>query len=218
MSCPPNSRPVGAAHVQLARVAAARLGPPARPDPVAHVGISGVIDSRLSQVPEVVLVLLDLLVAPRQVQRHLRHVVQNAAGAGAAADVVHLDAGRLVSLAHAGEAFGIGVFRRRRKAHVLHADLVQKQQVVIGWIGAVGSCDLDPRRIGVHRSRGAASRGEQGCRSQDGLAKLPSIGIHVRHGKLLLQEAKYSHPLTLHAFGTAGTSGYAREACSMALA
>src|ERR1035438_8075258 len=84
----PHAAPVGARHIELARRGAANHGAPARPDAVAHVRIGRIVDPRLAQVADVLLILLDLLVAPRQVQRHFRHVVH-----AGVADVPYRDAG-----------------------------------------------------------------------------------------------------------------------------
>ena len=104
------------------------------------------MDAGLAQVAKIVLVLLDLLVAPGKIQRHLRHIVQAAARSGAAADVIDLDAGRLrIARRICVKLSALAVSGVAPKAHVFHADLGQEQQVVIGRIGLVRSGDLDAR-------------------------------------------------------------------------
>ncbi len=56
----PRAHLVGAGHVELAPGRAANLGAAAAPDAVAHVRVGGVVDSRLAQVAQVLLVLFDL--------------------------------------------------------------------------------------------------------------------------------------------------------------
>jgi hypothetical protein len=72
------------------------------------VRVGGVVNPGLAQVAQVLLVLLDLLIAPGQVQRHLRHVVD-----AGVADVPHGDAGVGVALLDLLEAFGGAQIRRR---------------------------------------------------------------------------------------------------------
>ena len=84
------------------------VGAAAAPDAVAHVRVGGVVDAGLAQVAKILLVLLDLLVAPGQVQRDLRHVVH-----AGVADVPHRDAGVGIALLDLQEAFGGAQVRRR---------------------------------------------------------------------------------------------------------
>ena len=86
------------------------------PDAVAHVGVGRVEDPGLGQIAQVLLVLLDLLVAARQVQRDLRHVVDVRV-----ADVRDFQAGRLPRVAWTGE--GLVGAARGRDADVLDAEL-----------------------------------------------------------------------------------------------
>src|ERR1039458_419591 len=79
---------VGAGHVEFAAGGAADGGAPTAPDAVAHVGVGGVVDPRLAQIADVLFVLLHFLIAARQIERHLGHVVN-----AGIADVPHGDAG-----------------------------------------------------------------------------------------------------------------------------
>ena len=81
----------------------------------------------LAEVAEVLLVLLDLLVAAGQVERDLRHVVD-----AGVADVPDRDAGVGVALLDLHEALGRAQFRRRADAHVLGAELLEEQQLLVG--------------------------------------------------------------------------------------
>ena len=89
-------------------IAAGQRFPAASPNAVTHVGVGGVRNAGFAQVANVVQVFFDLLVAPGKIQRHLRHVMETAARAHAASDVVDLEAAGLPLLAHLDEALGGG--------------------------------------------------------------------------------------------------------------
>ena len=121
------------------------VGAAAAPDAVAHVRVGGVVDAGLAQVAQVLLVLLDLLVAPGQIERHLRHVVD-----AGVADVPHRDAGIRVALLDLQEAFGGAQVGRGGHAHVFSADLLEKKQLVVGGLGRSLRAQLDARGTLMH--------------------------------------------------------------------
>ena len=126
--------------IELARRRAANRGAAAAPDAVAHVGVGGVVDPGLAQVAEVLLVLLDLLVAAGQVQRDLRHVVH-----AGVADVPDRDAGVGVALLDLQEAFGGAQVGGGADADVLGADLLEEQELLVGGLGGRLRAQLDRR-------------------------------------------------------------------------
>ena len=88
-------------HVESAgRRSAAGRFTRAAPDAVPHVGVGRVEDAGLGEIAQEALVLFDLLVAARQVQRHFLHVVDVAV-----ADVPDFQAGGFDSLFEANEVF-----------------------------------------------------------------------------------------------------------------
>src|SRR4051812_9813052 len=93
------------------------------------MGISAVRDAGLTQVTDVIEILLNLLIAPRKIQSYLRHVMQTTAGAGAAPDVVDLEPAGFPLLPHLNERFRRCILRIGREAYPLDAELLQIQQV-----------------------------------------------------------------------------------------
>src|SRR4029078_8667927 len=108
------------------------------PDAVAHVGVGRVEDPRLGEVPEVLLVLLDLLVAPRKVQGHLGHVVD-----AHVADVGDLEARGFDALAESRERL-VGA-RLGGDAHVTHAQLSGEGQLLVRAVEGHLERNLDAR-------------------------------------------------------------------------
>ena len=120
----------------------ARTGhPAARPDAVAHVRVGGVADAGLPEVAEVCSVLLDLLIAAREVQRDLGHVVH-----ARVADVPHGDPGVRVALLDLHEALGGPEIRRRADAHIPGTELLEEKQLLVGRIRRGLHAELDTRR------------------------------------------------------------------------
>src|SRR5947208_91324 len=96
-----------ACQIEFAGGSPSDLGTAAAPDPVPHVGISRVANTRLPEGTEILLVLLDLQVAPREVQRNLRHVMHVGV-----ADVPDVDTRVGVALLDPYESFGATEFGR----------------------------------------------------------------------------------------------------------
>src|SRR5947209_15238885 len=101
----------------------------------------------LAQVADIVQVLLNLFVAPRKVQCHLWHVMEAAAWASPAADVVNVEARGFPLLAHLDEGLSGRIPGIRRKAYPFHAELLQIQHVFRGRRTRAGA-DLDSGRDG----------------------------------------------------------------------
>src|SRR3989442_4224810 len=101
----------------------------AAPDTVSRVSVGGVEDAGFGQVPQIVLVLLDLLVAARQVQRHFRHVVNVAV-----ADVPDFQFGRLHPLFEVNEVFQSCYAAAGGDVDIGNAELLGKLQ---GFVASV---------------------------------------------------------------------------------
>ena len=113
----------------------------AAPDAVAHVRVGRVKDAGPGQVAQIALVLLDLLVAARQVQRHFGHVVNIAV-----ADVPHLQPGSFHPLLQADEVLRCCSLAPARDAHVLDAELLRELQVFVSGLAGNLQRHLNPRR------------------------------------------------------------------------
>ena len=149
----PGAALVGAGHVEFAARCAADGGAPAAPDAVAHVRVGGVVDPRLAQIADVLLVLLHLLIAARQIERHLGHVVD-----AGVADVPHGDAGVGVALLDLHEALGGTQVGSRADTDVFRADLLEKEKLLVGRSGAGLRAELDAGSAGMHGGPGAAAK------------------------------------------------------------
>src|ERR1019366_5760047 len=125
-------------HVEFAAGGAADGGAPTAPDAVAHVGVGGVVDPRLAQIANVLLVLLHFLIAARQIERHLGHVVN-----AGIADVPHGDAGIGVALLDLQEALGGAQVRSGADTGVFGADLLEKQKLLVGRCGTGLGAEFD---------------------------------------------------------------------------
>ena len=130
---------------------------PAAPDPVAHVRVGGVLDARLGEVPQVVFVIFDFLVAPRQVQRDFRHVVD-----AQVKDVPHGDAALRVALLDLHEALGGAHVRWRNDADEPDAELFQKQQLLRRGSGRRLRANPDARPNRGNRARASPGRAHEG--------------------------------------------------------
>ena len=153
----PNALFLGARHVELPAGRSANRGAAAVPDAVAHVSVGRVVDPCFPQVAEILLVLVDLLVAAGQIQRDLRHVVDTGV-----ADVPHRNPRVGVTLLDLHEALGRAQVRRRADADILGADLLQEEKLLVGRLGIRLRAELDPRLNRVHRRRAFARRRQQG--------------------------------------------------------
>ncbi len=122
----PESLPVRARQVEFPGIRTPDRRVAAAPDPIAHMSVRRIVNPRLSQVAKVLLVLLDLRVPPGEVQRDFRHVVH-----GRVADVPHGDARVRIALLDPHEAFGGTQIARRPDAHVLGADLLEEEQLLV---------------------------------------------------------------------------------------
>src|SRR5205823_8373885 len=98
----------------------------AAPDSVSHVGVRGVEDAGFGQVSQIVLIVLDLLVAARQVQRHFRHIVDVAV-----ADVPDFQFGRFHPLFELNEVFQSRSATSGGDADIGNAELLGKLQVFV---------------------------------------------------------------------------------------
>ena len=141
--------------IELAGRCAADHGPAARPDAVAHVRVGGVADAGLPEIAQVLLVFLDLLVAAGEVERDLGHVVD-----ARVADVPDRDARVRVALLDLHEALGGAQVRRRADAHILGAELLEEQQLLVGGVRRGLHAQLDAGRgrlLRVQRTTGQCS-------------------------------------------------------------
>ena len=120
------------------------------------------MDAGLAQIAEILLVLLDLLIAARQVERHFGHVVH-----ARIADVPHRDPGVLVTLLDLEKTVRRAQLGRRADADVLGADLFQELQLIVGRIGGRLHAELYARHalgLGGRRltpERGCAQRSKR---------------------------------------------------------
>src|SRR5262249_54856182 len=151
-------------------------GTAASPDAVAHVSVSAVRNAGFAQVADVVQVLFDLLVAAREIEGDLRHVVKAAARPRTAADVVDLEAAGFPFLPQRDEAFGGGVFRSGGEADPSDPQLLEIGHVVVGCRTGAGA-DLDTRRNGPECG-GRWRRGrEQGGAAECELRQIAARGL-----------------------------------------
>ena len=125
------------------------------------MGIGGVVDSRLAEIANVLLVFLDLLVAAREIQRHLRHIVH-----AGVADVPYRDAGVGIPLLDLQEALGGAQVGRRSHTDILRADLLQVEQIIVGGLGVSLRAELDSGLRGVHGGGRFAGGRQQGGGAQ----------------------------------------------------
>ena len=171
----PNALFVGAGHIELAGRRAADVGASAAPDAVAHVGVGGVVDAGLAEVADVLLVLFDLLVAARQIEGDLGHVVD-----AGVADVPHGDAGVGVALLDLLEALGGAQVGGGADADVFGADLLEKQELLVGGGGGGLGAEFDAGGARMHGGAGGAGIGEQRAEgpAHGDFAEVSSIG-HV---------------------------------------
>ena len=93
---------------------------------VRHVRVGGVVDSRLAQIRQIGLVLLDLVFHAGQTQRQRRIAMQVED-----ADVVYLNATGLELLANADHPFGRIVLDRSPDGHRLDAGVAEGGEVVL---------------------------------------------------------------------------------------
>jgi hypothetical protein len=112
------------------------------------VRVSGVVNPRLAEIANVLLVFLDLLVAARQIERHFGHIVY-----AGVADVPYRNTGVGISLLDLQEALGRAQVGGRADADVVHADLLQVEQIVIGGFGSGLRAELDSRLHRMHGGR-----------------------------------------------------------------
>src|SRR5262249_711980 len=122
---------------------------------------------------QILLILLDLLIASRQVERDLRHVVD-----AGVPDVVDRNAGISIALLDLPEAVGRTEVGSGADTDVFGAELLQEQQVGVGGLGGGPGAELDP---GLHRRRGfgrGEARGSQsgGVECAPGHPRTPTGG------------------------------------------
>src|ERR1017187_6219575 len=141
--------------------------------------IGTVGDAGLAEVADVVEIFLDLLVAPRQVQRYLRHIMQAAARARAAPDVVDPEAAGLPLLPHLSEGFSRRILSIRREAYPSHAELLQIQHVFRRRRTRARS-DLDAWRDRRQLCGAARRRGHQSSSADGKFREFPASGMEGR--------------------------------------
>src|SRR4029079_6724734 len=169
---------VRAVLVELARRRTPNRRPTTGPDTVAHVRIRRIGDTRLAEIAHILFVFLNLLIAPGQVQRDLRHVVH-----ARVADVVDRDSGIGVALLDLNEAFGRAEIGRGGHADVLGAELFEEQQLFVrrrrGRLDAEFDC-----RTSLWCRRPSALAGECGrpeCAERDP-AEIATIDTAISRG------------------------------------
>src|SRR5580698_9169503 len=126
----PNTHLVGTCHIKLSGGGAADGGSAATPDAVAHVGVGGVVDAGVAKVTNVLLVLLDLLVAAGQIERDLRHVVH-----AGVADVPDRDACIRIALLDLQEAFRGPQVWGGSHTDIFSTHLFEKKQIIVAGRG-----------------------------------------------------------------------------------
>ena len=102
------------------------------------------MNTRLAEAAQVLLVLLDLRIPPRQVECDFRHVMNIAV-----ADIPYRDARVGIALLDLEEAVGGAQIGWRAHAHVFGADLFEKEQLIVGRSGGRLSAQLDAGRVFV---------------------------------------------------------------------
>src|SRR5438874_1762023 len=152
---------VRARHIEFSGGRSPDFRSAAAPDAVAHMSIRRVVDSGLPQVAQIVLVLFNLLIPARQIERNLRHVMNTGAP-----DVPNRDAGIRITLLNLEEAFGSAQVRCGCDAHVFHTNLVEKEQIVVGGVGGELPAELDSRRVLMDGGLARCPGGEQSRRSE----------------------------------------------------
>ena len=132
--------------------------------------VGGVEDPGLGQVAQVLLVFLDLLVAARQVQRDLGHVVDIGV-----ADVRHFQSGGFDAPLEVGE-HRVGA-AGRPDAHIPDADLPGERQVLVVEVAGYLQRNLDSGESG--------SRGRLAARTRDRKAAPPNR-VRAKSRRLLI--------------------------------
>src|ERR1043166_609228 len=93
------------------------------------MGIRGVENARSGQIAQVLLVLFDLTVAPRQIERDLRHVMDVAVS-----DVPNRDPVGRALLLQALKCFKCRSLAAGGQAGVLHPELLGETKIILGWV------------------------------------------------------------------------------------
>src|SRR5439155_23441566 len=98
-----------------------------------------------SEIADVLLVLFNLLGSSGEVQSDLGHVVN-----AGVANIPYGDTSVRIALFDLHEAFSGTKVRRRSYTDVLGSDLLQKQELFVGWLSGRLRAELNARRDFIH--------------------------------------------------------------------
>src|SRR5579864_3379122 len=118
------------------------------PDAVAHVSVRRVMQAGAAEVTQKILVMFDLLVAARKIERDFLHVVHVAVS-----DVPHEQTGGFDFVFEPDEILISGGLAMRGDIDVVRAELIDELQIFARWVLRHLHRDLDSRGPGMREAR-----------------------------------------------------------------